>query len=56
MGVYNIVFTEEEKEKFSDELLAKLKNGENVIEQLAKSIGVSTKTIKKLKKQLIDKR
>lgn len=56
MGVYNIIFTEEEKAEYKAKLLEKLKNGENRITHLAEQIGVSTTTIKKLKQQLIDER
>ncbi len=56
MGVYNIIFTEEEKAKYLKALLQELQNGEDRITHLAEKIGVSTTTIKKFKQQLIDER
>lgn len=56
MGVYNIIFTEEEKAEYLKALLQELQNGEDRITHLEEKIGVSTTTIKKFKQQLIDER
>ena len=56
MRVYNIIFTEEEKKLYLDALLTELQNGEDRITHLAEKIGISTKSVKKFKQQLIDER
>lgn len=56
MGVYNIIFTEQEKTQYLKALLQELENGEDRVTHLEEKIGVSKTTIKKLKQQLIDER
>lgn len=57
MGVYNnVAFTEEQKAEYKAKLLEELENGENRDKRLARKIGISETSIKKLRKQLIDER